>query len=301
MTDFAVRIADWSHDLPALRSVRTHVFIEEQKVPEELEWDEIDSQCLHALALADGEPVGTGRLTPDGHIGRMAVLREWRDRGVGSRLLETLIEAARDRGDRACRLNAQTYVMGFYARYGFRPEGEEFMEAGIPHRGMVLHFDAPQRDESVHGHETLADALAGVARRARHAFALYATDLAPRISDRAELADVLRALAISSARAQIRLLCRDARDAARDGHALLRLAARLPSRFAVHRISPEDEAPGQVFAVADAVSAFYQSRPASPTATLALDSPLFARDLMQQFDALWSRSEPDPEARRLRI
>lgn len=301
MSDFTVRIADWSRDFPALHKVRTRVFIEEQHVPEELEWDKTDADCVHVLALYGEEPVGTGRLTPDGHIGRMAVQHEWRNHGVGSRLLETLIEAARVRGDRTCRLNAQTYVMGFYARYGFRPEGEEFMEAGIPHRSMVLYFDAPQRDESVRGHKALAEALAGIARRARHAFAFYAAELAPRLADQLELADVLRALAISSPRAQIRLLCRDARDAARDGHALLRLAAKLPSRIAVHRLPSEIETPEHVFAVADLTAAFYQPRSASPTATLALDSPLFARELMWQFDSLWEQSEPDPEGRRLGI
>lgn len=138
MAEFSVRRADWSRDLDDLRAVRTRVFIEEQKVPIELEWDEHDADCVHVLALAQGKPVGTGRLTPDGHIGRMAVLPEWRGHGVGARMLEALMKTARERGDRVCRLHAQTSAIGFYTRYGFRTEGGEYMEAGIPHRTMAL-------------------------------------------------------------------------------------------------------------------------------------------------------------------
>ncbi|MGH8225671.1 MAG: GNAT family N-acetyltransferase [Gammaproteobacteria bacterium] len=141
MPEFEVRLADWSQDLPALREVRTRVFIEEQRVPVALEWDEMDADCVHALAFADDAPIGTGRLTPDMHIGRMAVLAEWRGRGVGSRLLEILMQAARERGDMVCRLNAQTHALDFYTRYGFRTEGEEFIEADIPHQTMVLRLD----------------------------------------------------------------------------------------------------------------------------------------------------------------
>ncbi|HEX5313418.1 MAG TPA: GNAT family N-acetyltransferase [Gammaproteobacteria bacterium] len=141
MTDFSIRLADWSDDLPALRDIRTRVFIEEQQVPLALEWDELDGQCVHALAVAGAEPVGTGRLTPDGHIGRMAVLREWRGRGVGAALLDILMHAARARGDHVCRLHAQTHALGFYSRYGFLPEGEIFMEAGIPHQTMAFCFE----------------------------------------------------------------------------------------------------------------------------------------------------------------
>lgn len=141
MPEIEVRLTDWSRDLPALRDVRTRVFIEEQHVPVALEWDEVDAESVHALASADGAPIGTGRLTPDGHIGRMAVLEQWRGRGVGSRLLEILMKAARERGDTVCRLHAQTHALDFYTRYGFRTEGGEFMDAGIPHQTMVLHFD----------------------------------------------------------------------------------------------------------------------------------------------------------------
>jgi len=136
---FVVRIADWSRDAAALRDVRHAVFVVEQHVPESLEWDGIDAQCVHALALdASGHVIGCGRLLPDGHIGRMAVRAPWRGRGVGRSILDLLIGLARQRGDARVVLNAQTQAMPFYARAGFVPSGPEFDEAGIPHRAMML-------------------------------------------------------------------------------------------------------------------------------------------------------------------
>jgi predicted GNAT family N-acyltransferase len=136
-TKFTVRAASWPQDMASLRAIRVAVFVVEQNVPEELEWDGIDPECLHALAEdRTGTPIGCGRLLPDGHIGRMAVLSDWRGAGVGAALLDFLIELARARGDREVILNAQTHAVPFYARFGFAPEGDPFEEAGIPHRAM---------------------------------------------------------------------------------------------------------------------------------------------------------------------
>ncbi len=135
---FDVRLAQWDRDEPALRAVRHAVFVVEQDVPESLEWDGLDAGCRHALAEdADGRAVGCGRLLPDGHVGRMAVLREWRGKGVGSALLERLVALARETGHREVVLNAQVHAMPFYARFGFTPVGEPFDEAGIPHQAMA--------------------------------------------------------------------------------------------------------------------------------------------------------------------
>ena len=135
--EFFVRDATWAADAPALQTVRRAVFIDEQRIPEDLEWDADDAVCLHALAEdAAGNPIATGRLLADSHIGRIAVLAAWRGRGVGAAIFEYLIGAAERRGYRELLLNAQTHAVGFYARYGFAPSGAEFMEAGIAHRPM---------------------------------------------------------------------------------------------------------------------------------------------------------------------
>jgi len=136
--EFSVRTTSWSADQASLQALRRIVFIVEQQVPESLEWDEFDAVSVHALAQdARGNAIGTGRLLPDGHIGRMAVIREWRGRGVGAAILELLIDCARKRGDRAVHLNAQTHAIGFYQRHGFAAHGAEFPDAGIPHRKMT--------------------------------------------------------------------------------------------------------------------------------------------------------------------
>jgi len=126
---------------PALREraapIRRAVFVDEQKVPLEMELDEFDPLSLHALALdSQGRAVGTGRLLPDGHIGRMAVLRDARGQGVGSALLQALMQAARARGDREVALSAQAHAVPFYLRFGFVAEGDAYGDAGIPHRAM---------------------------------------------------------------------------------------------------------------------------------------------------------------------
>ncbi|MFL9925987.1 GNAT family N-acetyltransferase [Herbaspirillum lusitanum] len=117
--------------------IRFEVFVDEQKVPAEIELDEMDAVCVHAVAYAeDGAPLATGRLLPDGHIGRMAVRKPGRGKGVGGAVLQALMQAARARGDREVVLNAQSHAEKFYLAHGFAREGEEFMEAGIAHVTM---------------------------------------------------------------------------------------------------------------------------------------------------------------------
>lgn len=134
---FRVRMADWEREHEAMRAIRTPVFIVEQQVPQDIEWDDKDPLCVHALAIdADGAPIGTGRLAPDGKIGRMAVLPDWRGRGVGAAILEFLVDSARERGIDVCYMNAQSHALDFYRQHGFETYDDEFLEAGIPHRRM---------------------------------------------------------------------------------------------------------------------------------------------------------------------
>lgn len=137
--DYSLREADWTKDRESLRQVRYQVFVVEQKVDEALEWDGIDGECRHVLAEdTAGRAIACGRLLPDGHIGRMAVLAEWRGLGVGRAVLRRLVEMGREVGFRELLLNAQTHALDFYAREGFVPFGEIFIDADIPHRAMRL-------------------------------------------------------------------------------------------------------------------------------------------------------------------
>ena len=122
-----------------MRAVRRVVFIEEQNVPETLEWDDADESAEHVLATdRDGAAIGTGRLKQDCSIGRMAVLKSWRGRGVGKALLGALLEIARAKGCDVVKLHAQTHAIDFYAKLGFVATDGVFDEAGMPHRLMTL-------------------------------------------------------------------------------------------------------------------------------------------------------------------
>jgi predicted GNAT family N-acyltransferase len=138
VNEYLVRRAHWPEDADALRVVRFEVFVTEQGVPAELEMDREDPDALHLLAIdRQSHPIGTGRLLADGHIGRMAVARAWRGRGVGSRILQGLLDNARAAGLHAVFLHAQRGAEGFYRSAGFRTEGGEFLDAGIAH--VLMH------------------------------------------------------------------------------------------------------------------------------------------------------------------
>ena len=128
--------ADWTRQQAIIASIRRQVFIEEQSVPEELEWDGLDADAVHLLARVNGQAVGTARMLADGHIGRMSVLKAFRGQGIGRQLINRLLELAAEHGLQAVNLDAQTHALGFYERQGFIAEGEVFMDAGIPHRHM---------------------------------------------------------------------------------------------------------------------------------------------------------------------
>jgi predicted GNAT family N-acyltransferase len=134
---FRVRIVEWRDAQTLLSRVRTAVFVDEQRVPVEIERDGRDAECAHVLAQdARVEPIGAGRLMADGRIGRMAVLREWRGAGVGGAMLRALMDAARRRGLRETYLHSQSHAKAFYERHGYAVDGVEYLEAGIPHVGM---------------------------------------------------------------------------------------------------------------------------------------------------------------------
>jgi len=144
-----VRLARWPEDEPRIHAIREEVFVKEQGVPAELEWDGKDPTCLHVMAESlDGakrDAVGTGRIMPNGKIGRMAVLGKYRGKGIGGEILVALVEAARARGQHDVYLHAQSHALAFYQRFGFVADGEEFQEAGIPHRKMHRNIEHAKR------------------------------------------------------------------------------------------------------------------------------------------------------------
>ena len=161
-----VNVVRWASHAAVLSDIRRRVFIDEQRVPEALEWDGLDAHATHFLVYADALPVGCARLLADGHIGRMAVLPDYRGQGAGRALLATVLQHARQQTLSWLYLNAQTHAAGFYARCGFQPVGAEFPDADIPHLRMELvmeyHSSALNTQFGLAGKLHFVDAAPGV-------------------------------------------------------------------------------------------------------------------------------------------
>tara|TARA_R110000782_G_scaffold33826_2_gene81306 strand:- start:388 stop:810 length:423 start_codon:yes stop_codon:yes gene_type:complete len=136
MDEFEVLQVSWFDMESHLRSIRTQVFIEEQSVPVELEWEEADIDCIHLLVKQDNNYIATSRLLDTGQIGRMAVLKPYRHRGIGDAMLKKLLIIAYSMGMDAVFLNAQLDAMDFYKKNGFIEQGDIFDDADIPHIKM---------------------------------------------------------------------------------------------------------------------------------------------------------------------
>jgi predicted GNAT family N-acyltransferase len=131
----------WEQAQPVAGPLRFAIFVGEQNVPSGIELDDLDAQCVHAVAYdAEGRAVGTGRLLPDGRIGRMAVVKEWRRMGIGAAIMEALMREARKRGHKEVTLSAQLQAAEFYRGFGFEAEGKVYKDAGILHQAMRKKF-----------------------------------------------------------------------------------------------------------------------------------------------------------------
>lgn len=312
--DFLIEIADFEHDLADLRAVREPVFVQEQQVPIELEWDELDPRSRHVLARdIDGTPVGTGRLTPEHKIGRMAVLRGWRGRGVGDALLATLVDLARTLGYPQVELHAQVSALGFYEKFGFIAFGEEYDEAGIRHRSMRLPLTpmpaVPQRPLPPVSAAALIDvgsleqarglSLQLIAQARRRVW-LYTRDLDALLYDAAPVLDAIKAFALKHREAQVRVLLHDPRTPVREGHGLITLAHRVPSRIEMRVIGEEpDTQYAGAFLAED--SGGYLFRPVGSRfeGTADLHGPGRQRQLRDYFEQVWERALPSAELRAL--
>lgn len=316
--DFTIELATWATDLDALRSVREPVFVIEQQVSREEEWDDLDSACDHVLARdATGVAIGTGRLTPQRKIGRMAVLAHWRGKGVGAAMLRTLIERARERGWPEVDLHAQISALGFYERHGFEAYGDEFVEANIRHRHMRLTLTALEaaprqrgiepeppeaRDLATNNRDDVKSALVALLDDARHSVCVHSRDLDPGILDDVDVLIALRRLAGSGRGASLRFLLHNPAKALRDGHRLIALAQKLPSAVQMRvPVEEDDLAYPSAFTVNDVGG--YLMRPLASRfdgrgSTCERDQH---GPLSRYFDEVWERSENAAELRSLGI
>ena len=136
MSELVINIVDFTNQFSEIREIRTSVFIKEQKVPVELEWDEFDEDSTHIIAYYNNKPVGTARLLNDGHIGRMAVLKAYRNRNIGQNMLKYMLEIAKKQSFKTIELSAQEHAVEFYKKHGFMVTSDVYLDAGIPHYDM---------------------------------------------------------------------------------------------------------------------------------------------------------------------
>ena len=138
---FRIELMNWEQAGPIAGPIRWGIFVGEQNVPPGIELDDKDPDCLHAVAYDEkGTAIGTGRLLPDGHIGRIAVVKDWRRRGVGDAILEALVAEARKRGHAEVVVAAQLQAAEFYRNHGFVADGKVYQDAGILHGNMRKKF-----------------------------------------------------------------------------------------------------------------------------------------------------------------
>ena len=313
---FRVEPADYKVDFQDLRSVREPVFVVEQQVPLELEWDELDPLCRHVIARDDAHrPIGTGRLTPEHKIGRMAVLREWRGRGVGEALLLALIEQARELGLPEVSLHAQVDAIGFYEKFGFVPYGERFEEAGIQHQAMRLPLAArggPERRpgprargpsqpaQDFEGLEATREAVRELIVYARRELLVYTRDLEPAIFAFPAIVDALKDFAISGRGGVARFIVQDPSAAQRSPHPLLALAQRLPTAFLLRTPQEIEELQyPSVYVANDADGYLFRLLGSRFEGDWSPALPGRNRQLVEQFQRTWDRARPCTELRSL--
>lgn len=297
---FQIETIDYATGLAELRAVRETVFVHEQQVPLEEEWDALDPLCRHVIARdTAGLPIGTGRLTPEHRIGRMAVLVDWRGQGVGEAMLAALMAEARKQGWPAVSLNAQVSAEVFYARQGFIPEGERFVEAGIEHQSMRRVLAGSTAVGNLAG--AIAATTAVVTQARRH-LRIYSRELDPGLLDNATVLDALRRFSTRNSGGEIRVLLQDAATPQHTQAPLLNLAQRLPSVFAFREVrEPVDKAYASAFVANDASGYYFRTLGHRFDGETDLDGAGRARQLREEFGRFWERARPCTEFRALGI
>jgi predicted GNAT family N-acyltransferase len=325
MAVHAVRV-DWASNQERLRRIREKVFTEEQSVPRDIDADGLDGDAIHFIALNEaGQALGTARLLPTGQIGRMAVLKEQRGRGIGRQLLDAAIAEATTVGLARVFLHAQRHAEDFYRKSGFLTVGAEFLEAGIPHVEMVRELPIPFRESQAHrglpkiNADTKADAahpsrpiafdseidrcdaVLKVLGRARRTVSISSADLDRAVFGNDRVLQTLSDFARRSRHVHVRVLVEDAKSIADDSHPLLELARRLPSKVEIRRL-PDDRTPSRrSFVVVDSVAIWIQPDHEECIGWYNMHDRVEARRLTDEFSELFERSIDDPELRLLNL
>ena len=317
-SDFYVEPADWQQDRAAIVRVRESVFIVEQGVPEDEEFDRDDETAHHFVAYADNRmPIGTARLTQDGRIGRVAVEKAWRGKAVGAALIQSALDLAREQRLQQVRLAAQTYALGFYERFGFRAYGEEFDDVGIPHRWMRMMLKSGESEESarrrvavpidparngmLHGLEDLQACVSELIRGCRGLLELFTPRCQIQVFDTEPAYSELRTLLAFSREPQVRVLIKDSRHAVETGHRWIPLAQRRPTAMEFRNPARDHATHTAEFLLIDRRHMILRENPDRFAARAIVDNPLLAQRQVEFFAEAWEYGSQDPNTRRLAL
>ena len=332
MLDVHIIPVTWESHEAALRGIRQSVFVEEQNIPIDLEFDAEDATAWHVLALnSAGQAQGCARMLTNGLIGRVAVLADARGNGLGSQLLTALVDRAGEERLTRVFLHAQAEAEAFYKKLDFIPTGVRFMEAGIEHltmeRALPIPFDTvgigatrivrsgdprPDIDNATSvqkrsrlrefGDEgTAREQLHTVLSGARRSIVLYSPTLDHELFDQSPVVEEMSRLARSAPGAQIDVLIRDSQLIVGRGHALVELARRLDEKLQIRRLGDSARGDDQSWLVADNSALWVQSEPDEYRGWSDTWNPVQAERFSQRFTHLWDRSVSDPELRVLRL
>jgi len=321
--------ADWQTHRTELQQIREVVFIDEQQVPRDIEWDGEDDTSTHFLAVNQlGQYVGCARLLPSGQIGRMAVLQEHRGTGIGARLLEAAIEEGKAQGFNRLYLHAQRYAEDFYRKGGFLPYGEPFDEAGIAHIAMELKlpvaFDGSTADSRTRpairpqpvrpalqqpvsqahtfdGYTQCSEELLRIIHSAQRRLLILSPYLDHELFDRQTVADAISALARSAPKVEIRILIFDSKPLVDRGHRLMDLARRLDGKIKIRVLSERADSQSSAFVCAD-LDAYWLLPSYDLHAGVAdTGNPVTCRRLAETFETAWTKSRDDTGLRTLKL
>lgn len=304
----------WEKDSKVLQAIRQKVFIEEQKVPESLEWDEEDKHSDHFIAFSNQNPIACARLTPAAQIGRMAVLKEYRNQGAGTLLLKYILDYISNKGVNNPFLHAQTSAVDFYSKQGFNIEGNVFYEADIEHIRMSLtsaendmtdeftmdDFEEVFFVDTPLEHKDVATALIC---SARNTINIITHDFDPPVFDNNEIENCLIKFAKEHKNSRCRILIHDSNKAIQRGHRIIRLAQNLTSTLEIKKPSKEFEHEQQAFITVDNYGFLHRSIASQYNyrASAGYKEPQKVKELNEYFEKIWEQSVPDPQVRRLYV
>lgn len=303
MSNIHIATVPWDEHYQEIRAIRRLVFIEEQQVPESDEWDGLDDTAHHYLAIADdtAQPVATARLLPTGRLTRMAVLPQWRNQGIGSKLLRHVIDHARQSGRTRVTLHAQLQAESFYSGHGFIRTGEVFSEAGIEHITMQHQIDPTAVRRIEYGSQAL-QYLRDFSSHARRSLDIFSQSLPAGLYADTELVENLSRLARHNANSAIRVIVRDTRSLTSGSQPLVHLARRLPSSVEIRQYTEGATDPDHSFFCVDRCALIAFSDETVPAGFACEQARAESRKLLEEFNYLWSHgSRSDPNLRLLHL